>query len=75
MTTNLFWNDEQKTIRGSFINISLTFLIAGLIIAGVFIPSIATSLKQLESLIIWFFGLSWGIYSVKSVSDNYIINK
>lgn len=75
MLTNIFWNNEQKTIRGSFINLSLTLFITILIAVGVFIPAVASGLKSLESLIIWFFGLSWGIYSVKTVSDNYIINK
>jgi hypothetical protein len=75
MTTNLFWNNEEKTIRGSFISLSLTILFAVLITMGIFDTEVATSLKSLESLIIWFFGLSWGIYSAKSVADNYVAKK
>lgn len=75
MTTNLFWSDEEKTIRGSFVNLTLTFIITVFIIWGMFDSSISLALKENQSLITWFFGLSWSIYSVKTVADKYIINK
>lgn len=72
METNLFWNSEEKSIRGSFVSLSLTILVAILITMGAFNNEISESLKKLESLITWFFGLSWGIYSAKSVANKYI---
>lgn len=72
MENNLFWNSQEKSIKGSFVSLCLTIFIVVLIGMGIFNDEICESLKKLESLITWFFGLSWGIYTTKSVADKYI---
>lgn len=74
MQTNLMWDDVEKTIRGSFVNLCLTITIAILIIIGAFNKEVCTNLKDNQSLITWFFGLSWSIWSAKQVASS-IINK
>jgi uncharacterized protein YebE (UPF0316 family) len=72
MKTNLFWDETDKTIRGSFINMILTFSLLGLIVYGTLFggKEIVNNLKELQSLIIWFFGLSFGIWSGKKVVES-----
>jgi hypothetical protein len=71
MKTNLFWNDEDKTIRGSFINMFLTFSLQALIFAAVIISNeeIIKGIKELQSLIIWFYGISFGLWSGKQAIE------
>jgi cytosine/uracil/thiamine/allantoin permease len=69
--TNLFWDAEVKTIRGSFINMVITFSLAFTIIYAIFFGSekMIQNLKELQSLIVWFFGLSFSIWSGKQVLE------
>ena len=66
---NLFWNAEEKSVRGSFVNLMITTAILGLIIAGAFIPSVAANLEKLAILITGFFTMSMGIWSYKKVQE------
>jgi len=61
-----FWyDDKENTIRGSFINISLTMLIVVLIIIGSFVQWVASNLREMETLIIGFFVSSFGLWTGK----------
>lgn len=72
MKTNLFWDAEDKSIKGSFINMVLTFGLFGVIIYGILFggKEIVNNIKELQSLIVWFFGLSFGIWSGKRVIES-----
>jgi hypothetical protein len=65
MWHNMWYSDEEKTIRGSFINLSITILYMGLIITGSFISSVAENLRQMETLLIGIFVSSFGLWAGK----------
>lgn len=66
---NIFWNNEEKTIRGSFVNLLITLSILGLIIVGAFVPSVAANLEKLAILITGFFTMSMGLWAYKKVQE------
>ncbi len=72
MKLNLIWDDEEKTIRGSFINMFLTFSLLFLIIFAVFSGDelMVKNIKELQGLIVWFYGLSFGLWSGKRVVES-----
>lgn len=72
MKTNLLWNAKEKTIRGSFVNLFLTFSLLILIFAAIILANekVINSIKELQSLIIWFYGISFGLWSGKNVIEN-----
>ena len=68
MNTNIFWDAETKNIKGSFVNLALTTIIALIIFYAILFGSkqMIQDLKDLQNLITWFFGLSFGIWSGKT---------
>lgn len=72
MKTNILWNAKEKTIRGSFVNLFLTFSLLILIFAAIILANekVINSIKELQSLIIWFYGISFGLWSGKNVIEN-----
>jgi hypothetical protein len=67
---NLFWNEEDQTVRGSFVNLLITLTILALIAVGSFVPSVAQNLEKMGVLIIGFFTMSMGIWSYKKIQEN-----
>lgn len=55
------YNDDG-TINGAFINTVITFTFLILIVLGVFFTSIADHIVKLQSFMMWFFGISFGIW-------------
>lgn len=66
---NLIWNAEEKSVRGSFVNLTITTAILGLIIVGAFVPTVAANLEKLAILITGFFTMSMGIWAVKKYKE------
>jgi len=56
----LWWDDKDKTIRGSFINLVLTAILMTLIIIGAFNDGVAARLVKLTELITFVFVISFG---------------
>jgi hypothetical protein len=65
----IFWNQKKSTIRGSGINIVITFSILILIIIGAFNDLVAARLEKESTLIIGFFTSTMGIWSYKSYKE------
>jgi hypothetical protein len=72
MKTNIFWNAKDKSIRGSFVNLFLTFSLLALIFIAIIVANkeVINGIKELQSLIIWFYGISFGLWSGKNVIEN-----
>lgn len=72
MKTNLFWDEEAKSIRGSFVNLFLTFALLGLIFAAIISANenMVKNIKELQGLIVWFYGISYGVWSGKKVIES-----
>lgn len=67
---NLVWDNEDKTIRGCFVNLLITLTILSMIFYGVvFNAEVVARLKTLETLIVGFFTASFGIWSVKKIME------
>ncbi len=66
---NLIWNAEEKSVRGSFVNLTITTVILLLIAVGAFIPTVAQNLEKLAILITGFFTMSMGIWAVKKYKE------
>ena len=69
MWRGLWYDDKEKSIRGSFINMMITAIYIGLIITGSFLATVASNLKEMETLLIGFFVASLGIWSGKKVVE------
>lgn len=74
MWRKLWYDTEGSTIRGSFIQLSITVIYLGLIITGSFVSWVATNLQSLESLLIGFFLVSFGVYTGKKTVE-FVKNK
>jgi len=66
---NLIWDSTEKTIRGSFVNLVITFAILILICIGCYNKEFGLNLKELSSLIIGFFTVSFGVWKVSNVVE------
>ena len=66
---NLLWNKEEQSIRGSFVNLTITLTILILITIGAFVPSVAANLEKLAILITGFFTMSMGIWAYRKVQE------
>ena len=71
MKNNLFWDGENKSIRGSFVNFILTLSLLSVLLFAILSNNkeMVESINKLSSLIIWFFGLSFGIWSGKKTIE------
>jgi len=65
-------DEEKKSIRGSFINFALTVLVGILMGIGAFRETVANNLMKMETLIIWVYAASFGIYSLKQGYTAYL---
>ena len=67
---NLIWDNEEKSVRGCFVNLLITVSILSLLVYGIlFDVSVVGRLKTLETLIVGFFTASFGIWTVKKVIE------
>lgn len=66
---NFIWNYQDKTIRGWFVNLVITMTILTLVVIGAFNETVKTNLKDLSSLIIGFFTVSFGVWKLGNVIE------
>jgi hypothetical protein len=67
---NLLWDDQEKSIRGCFVNLLITVSILSLLVYGIlFDVHVVERLKTLETLIVGFFTVSFGIWSIRKVIE------
>ena len=66
---NFIWNYQDKTIRGWFVNLVITMTILMLVVIGAFNETVKTNLKDLSSLIIGFFTVSFGVWKIGNVIE------
>ena len=66
---NFIWNYQDKTIRGWFVNLVITMTILMLVVIGAFNETVKTNLKDLSSLIIGFFMVSFGVWKIGNVIE------
>ena len=64
----LIFNDDGS-IRGSFINMCLTLLFAVVIAFGAFCKEVSDNLKNMETLMLGFYAISFGIWAGKKVYE------
>jgi hypothetical protein len=62
--------NDDGTVSGSFINMMITFVYLGLIIASIFVPFVADAIKKMESFMTWFFVASFGIWKISGTISN-----
>lgn len=67
---NFMWDSENKTIRGSFVNLVVTITILLLVCIGAFIPNVAANLEKQSTLIIGFFTVSFGVWQYGKIKGN-----
>ena len=66
---HLIWDEENHSIRGSFVNLILTMTILGMIVAGCTSDAIMLRVEKLSTLILGFFATSIGIWSYKKIQE------
>jgi TRAP-type mannitol/chloroaromatic compound transport system permease large subunit len=66
---NLFWDIENQSIRGSFVNLILTLTILGMIVAGITSDAAAARVEKLSTLILGFFATSIGVWTYKKIAE------
>jgi len=71
MNSNIFWDDEKKSIKGSFVNLVITVMIFCMLTIAICFSSkeMIQNLKELQGFIISFFGISFGLWAGKSVIE------
>ena len=65
----LIWDVENKSIRGSFVNLILTLTILGMIVAGCTSDAIMLRVEKLSTLILGFFATSIGVWTYKKIAE------
>lgn len=66
---NWIWNHEDQSLRGSFINIALTLFYVGLIICGAIWERVAENLREMETFLIGFYLVSFGVWATKKTVE------
>ena len=66
---DVWYSEEEKTVRGSFIQIIITCLYLSLIIIGSLVSWVGDNLRNLESLLLGFYLVSFGVYSGKKTVE------
>ena len=61
--------NEDGTFSGSFINASITFVYLILIIIGMFYNPVADQIIKLKDFMMWFFAISFGLWSTKKTIE------
>jgi hypothetical protein len=69
MGKTFFYDHTENTIRGSFINILITAIYAGLAIAGCFVDTVAHNIEKQYMFLIGFFATSFGMWSGKKILE------
>jgi len=67
---NLIWDSENKTIRGSFVNLVITFVVLILIVISILSKEYCENFNKIGGLIITFSTLSLGIWAGKRVLES-----
>jgi len=66
---SVVYNKKENSVRGSFVNLLVTFIILVLICVGAFDKNVASNLKNMETLIIGFFGISFSVWTYGKVKS------
>jgi hypothetical protein len=66
---NLVWNEEDNTIRGSFINIALTIIYVLIILASMIWNRVATNVAEITSFLVGFYGVSFTVWAGKKTIE------
>ena len=61
------WNHEDQSVRGSFINIALTIIYVMIIAFGMLWTRVAENIKEMETFLIGFYLVSFGVCATKTV--------
>lgn len=64
---NFIWNYQEKSIRGSFVNLVITMTILLLVVIAAFSETVKNNLKDLTALIIGFFTVSFGVWKAGNI--------
>jgi hypothetical protein len=64
------WDETERTVRGSFVNISITILYALMIVAGAIFDKVAVNIEKMETFLIGFFAVSFSVWAGKKVIEN-----
>ena len=67
---NIMWDDDTKSIRGSFVNTSITVVYTALIGLGTAFSQVAANLEKMQTFLIGFFAVSFSIWAGKKVIEN-----
>lgn len=67
---HLIWDEENHSIRGSFVNLILTLSILGMIIAGCTSDAVMLRVEKLSTLILGFFATSIGVWTYKKIAES-----
>ena len=63
------WDEEDNTIRGSFVNIALTIFYAFIIISSIIWTRIAQNVAEITSFLIGFYGISFSVWAGKKTIE------
>jgi hypothetical protein len=66
---NFVWDEENNTIRGSFINIALTIFYACIIVASLIWNRIAENVAEITSFLVGFYGVSFTVWAGKKTIE------
>jgi hypothetical protein len=64
------WDEDERTVRGSFVNISITIIYVLIIVAGLIWGVVADNVQKMETFLIGFFAVSFSIWAGKKVIEN-----
>lgn len=67
---NLSFDYENNIVRGSFVNLLATFVIIVLFCVGAFNKDVDDNLKEMSTLILGFFGVSFSVWTYGKIQKN-----
>jgi hypothetical protein len=68
---NIFWNSKKNTLRGSGVNLILTFTILILIVFGAFMERVADNLVKIYPMVNMYYVTSIGVWTYKKVKEGF----
>ena len=71
ITKTAIWDKKDKTVRGWFVCLIITFAIMTIIIIGAFNDAVADRLNKMDALIGTFFAATFGVWRIgKAIEYN-----
>lgn len=72
---DIVYDSQTNQIKGAFINLCVTVMMAILMIVGCFVASVAKNIETMATFMLGFWGLSFGFWKGGNILEGYTMER